>query len=103
MSAFVDRPQQWLDVDDRRAVQRLEVAHPHPPAVDVPGRRFEEVRPIIRAAWRQAQAVKHRDEPNRTDAGIAADTTALLVAIVRRLADEDVPPAKPDEDDDIPF
>lgn len=53
------------------------------------GKRFEEVRPLIRATWRQAQSVKHRDDPNRTDAGIAADSTALLVAIVRRLADED--------------
>jgi hypothetical protein len=68
------------------------------------GERFEHVRTLIRAAWRQAQAVKHRDDPNRTDAGIAADATALLVAIIRRLADEDDPPKhQPPTDDDIPF
>jgi len=47
------------------------------------GERFEHVRTLIRATWRQAQSLKHRDEPNRTDAGIAADSIALLVAIVR--------------------
>lgn len=68
------------------------------------GERFEHVRILVRATWRQAQSVKHRDEPNVIDAGIAADATALLVAIVRRLADEDQPPAKTrQEDDDIPF
>jgi hypothetical protein len=67
------------------------------------GERFEHVRTLVRASWRQAQAVKHRDDPNRTDAGIAADSVALLVAIVRRLADEDKPPARPMPDEDIPF
>jgi hypothetical protein len=72
------------------------------------GDRFEEVRPIIRATWRQAQAVKHRDNPNRTDAGISADASALLVAIVRRLADEDehyheLADAHYASDDDVPF
>jgi hypothetical protein len=72
------------------------------------GDRFEEVRPIIRAAWRQAQAVKHRDNPNRTDAGISADASALLVAIVRRLADEEehyheLAEAHYAADDDVPF
>lgn len=72
------------------------------------GDRFEEVRPIIRATWRQAQAVKHRDNPNRTDAGVSADATALLVAIIRRLADEDehdheLAEAHLARDDDVPF
>jgi hypothetical protein len=67
------------------------------------GERFEHVRTLVRATWRQAQAVKHRDDPNRTDAGIAADSVALLVAIVRRLADQDGPPAAATKDDDIPF
>jgi hypothetical protein len=68
------------------------------------GERFEHVRTLIRATWRQAQAVKHRNEPNRTDAGIAADSVALLVAIIRRLADEDrPPPRRKPVDDDIPF
>ena len=68
------------------------------------GERFEHVRTLVRATWRQAQAVKHRDDPNLTDAGIAADSVALLVAIVRRLADEDRPPPRPrPQDDDIPF
>lgn len=53
------------------------------------GERFEHVRTLIRATWRQAQSLKHRDDPNITDAGIAADSVALLVSIVRRLADED--------------
>lgn len=68
------------------------------------GERFEHVRTLVRASWRQAQAVKHRDDPNATDAGIAADAAALLVAIVRRLADEDRPPSRPvPANDDIPF
>lgn len=68
------------------------------------GKRFEHVRTLIRATWRQAQAVKHRNDPNRTDAGIAADSVALLVAIVRRLADDDRPPLRPKStEDDIPF
>lgn len=52
------------------------------------GSRFEEVRTLLNATWRQAQATKHR-EPNLTDAGITADATALSVAIIRRIADED--------------
>lgn len=69
------------------------------------GERFEHVRTLVRATWRQAQGVKHRDDPNRTDAGIAADSTALLVAILRRLADEDGQPPGPPvvASDDIPF
>jgi len=69
-----------------------------------PGDRFEHVRTLANAAWRQAQAIKHRDEPDRTDVGIAADACLLLVAILRRLADKDEPPrrAAPAEDD-IPF
>lgn len=65
------------------------------------GERFEHVRRLGRSAWAQAQAVKHRDSPNRTDAGIAADAAALFVAIIRRLADEDRPAET--GDDDIPF
>lgn len=53
------------------------------------GKRFEDVRTLMNGAWRLAQGVKHRDEPNRTDAGIAADAASLLVAVVRRVADED--------------
>lgn len=67
------------------------------------GERFEHVRTLIRATWRQAQSIKHRHDPNRTDTGIAADSTALLVAIVRRLADEDGQPRAPVDDTDIPF
>lgn len=67
------------------------------------GERFEHVRTLVRAAWRQAQSVKHRDNPSRTDAGVAADSVALLVAIVRRLADEDRPPKQPPPDYDIPW
>lgn len=68
------------------------------------GERFEHVRTLVRATWRQAQSVKHRDDPNRTDAGIAADSVALLVSIIRRLADEDGQPGPPAADDlDIPF
>jgi hypothetical protein len=93
--------------------RHLPAAHddPHPNAARerlglfltavTPGKRFEEVRTLIRASWRQAEAVKHRNEPNRTDAGIAADATALLVAMVRRLADEDG--QSRNADDDIPF
>jgi hypothetical protein len=66
------------------------------------GKRFEEVRPIIRSSWRQAQAVKHRNDPNRTDAGIAADAIALLTAITRRLADEESESTLP-KSDAIPF
>jgi hypothetical protein len=54
-----------------------------------PGDRFAHVRKLVRAAWGQTQAVKHRDEPNRTDAGIAVDSVMLLVRIIRRLADEE--------------
>ena len=67
------------------------------------GERFEHVRTLIRATWRQSQSVKHRDDPNRTDAGIAADSVALLVSIVRRLADEDGQPGPPPANDDIAF
>ncbi len=69
------------------------------------GERFEHVRSLIRATWRQAQSVKHRDDPNMTDAGIGADAVALLVAMLRRLADE-VQPRRASLDDnesDIPF
>jgi hypothetical protein len=64
--------------------------------------RFEHVKTLGRAAWRQAQAVKHREDPNRTDAGVAADACALFVAIIRRLADEDEQAVRGD-DFDIPF
>lgn len=68
------------------------------------GGRFEHARTLVRASWRQAQSLKHRDDPNATDAGIGADATALLVAIVRRIADEDGPPREATApDDDIPF
>lgn len=53
------------------------------------GERFEHVRTLIRATWRQAQSIKHRAEPNLTDAGVAADSAVLLVAIVRRIAEEE--------------
>lgn len=65
------------------------------------GKRFEDVRTLMNAAWRLAQGVKHRDEPNRTDAGIAADAVSLMVAVVRRVADEDG--QRRDAADDVPF
>jgi hypothetical protein len=68
------------------------------------GERVEHVCALVRACWRQAQSVKHRDDPNLTDAAISADAVALLVAIVRRLADEDQPPKKAaPATDDLPF
>jgi hypothetical protein len=55
-----------------------------------PGRRFEHVRRLLRAAWDQAQAVKHRSRPDRTDAGIAVDAVVLLTSMIRRLSEDDV-------------
>jgi hypothetical protein len=52
------------------------------------GRRFEHVRKIVRASYDQAQAVKHREQPNRTDAGVAVDSVRLLASIIKRLTDE---------------
>jgi len=54
-----------------------------------PADRFEHVRRLVRAAWDQAQSVKHRDAPNRTDAGVAIDAVVLLASMIRRLSDED--------------
>jgi hypothetical protein len=53
--------------------------------------------------WRQAQSIKHRSGPNRDGCGIAVDWTALLVAIVRRLADEDTQRGAAADDADILF
>ena len=52
------------------------------------GERFYHVRRLVRATWDQAQAVKHRAEPNRTDAGVATDAAVLLASILRRLVTE---------------
>lgn len=63
-------------------------------------KRFDDVETIGRAAWRQAQGVKHRSQPTRADAGIAADACVLFVAMIRRLADEERGAAPVN---DIPF
>jgi hypothetical protein len=69
------------------------------------GKRFEHARRMVRAAYDGAQAIKHRSEPNRIDAGVMADSAVLLVSIVRRLADEQDAQLEPKSfaDDDIPF
>jgi hypothetical protein len=50
------------------------------------GEDHRDVRRVVDPAWALAQSVKHRQQPDRTDAGIAADAAILLVNLVRRLA-----------------
>lgn len=54
--------------------------------VELAGSSNRELRKLARAAIEQAQAVKHRN-PDRLQAGIAADSVILLVSIFRRLLD----------------
>lgn len=50
------------------------------------GRKFENVRALIRPALAQAHAVKHSHTADRVHASVAASATALVVGIVRELA-----------------
>ncbi len=85
------------------------------------GERAENVRKVVNASYAQANAAKHRHTATRTDAGVAANATVLIVSTLRLLADEDEvssrrgtpqPPRRiraqwpglaPGTDDDIPF
>jgi len=49
------------------------------------GRDNAELRKFARSTIELAQAVKHRTEPSRTEAGILADAVILLANILRRL------------------
>jgi hypothetical protein len=52
------------------------------------GRRFENVRAIIRPSLAQAHAVKHSHTTDRLHACIAATATVAVVEIVRELVDD---------------
>jgi len=54
----------------------------------VPGEQGEQIRKLVNAAYAQANTAKHRQTPTRIDAGVAANATALLVATLRLLSDE---------------
>jgi hypothetical protein len=51
-----------------------------------PGPQGERLRRLVRAAYDQAQEIKHRDHPTHSDMGVAADATAFVVSAVRRVA-----------------
>ena len=52
-----------------------------------PGRRFENVRSLVKAAHAQANAVKHRPTAERVDAGVALAAIVLLAETLRLLVD----------------
>ena len=54
-------------------------------AAELQGSESAEVRKLARSTVELAQKIKHRPTPSRRDAGIAADSTIILVNIVRRL------------------
>ncbi|MDD7965893.1 hypothetical protein [Actinomycetospora lemnae] len=51
----------------------------------MPGEANEELRGLAKRAVAAAHLIKHKETPDRREAGIAADTTILLANIVRRL------------------
>jgi hypothetical protein len=54
-----------------------------------PGDKGESIRKLVNVAYTQANAAKHRHTATRVDAGVAANATALIVATLRLLAEED--------------
>lgn len=69
------------------------------------GEKRESIRKTVNGAYAQANAAKHRHVATRADAGIAANTTLLIVSTLHLLADEADgarPPGR-SPDDDIPF
>jgi hypothetical protein len=52
-----------------------------------PGERFEHVRKLVRDAYAQANAVKHRQSPDRVDSGVAVTATILLAEMLRLISD----------------
>jgi hypothetical protein len=80
-------------LDDAKRRVGLYVQH------EAPGKAGADLRRLVSSAFDLAQAVKHRHKPSRADAGIVADAAALIVSIVRRLADA----AEPESDNEIPF
>ncbi len=53
------------------------------------GEQGEQVRKLVNAAYAQANTAKHRLTATRSDAGVAANATALLVSTLRLLSEED--------------
>jgi hypothetical protein len=53
------------------------------------GSRFEHVRKLVRDAYGQANAVKHRQTPDRVDAGVVVAATVLLAEMLRLISDLD--------------
>ena len=51
----------------------------------LPGADNAEMRKLVRAAIELAEAVKHGRAPDRTKAGVAADSVILLANMLRRL------------------
>jgi hypothetical protein len=54
------------------------------------GVRFEHVRKLVRDSYAQANAVKHRQCPDRIDAGVIVAATILLVEMLRMISDLDI-------------
>jgi hypothetical protein len=50
------------------------------------GDRFEHVRKLVRDAYAQANAVKHRRVPDRVDSGVAVAATILLAEMLRLIS-----------------
>lgn len=89
----------------RRPRQLFDVTQHLPEGADEPGRddakariglfidaagfgrsgRYTELRQLLRASHRLAEAVKHDSRPSRHHAGMAADATVLLVSLLRRV------------------
>jgi hypothetical protein len=55
------------------------------------GSRFEHVRKLVRDAYAQANAVKHRQSPDRVDAGVVVAATVLLAEMLRLISELDHP------------
>lgn len=67
------------------------------------GKHNENIRKLVNGAYGQANAAKHRHMATRTDAGIAANATVVIVSTLRLLSDEDQANRPPRWEGDIPF
>lgn len=56
--------------------------------VQLAGAQHETLRALVRKSIELAHEVKHREAPNRRDAGIAADTVILVANLLRRLVEQ---------------
>jgi hypothetical protein len=67
------------------------------------GEKGDDIRKIVNGAYGQANTAKHRHLATRTDAGIAANATLLIVSTLRLLVDEEEDLASPPRDDGLAF